>query len=299
MRKQVTLRRLREFEEKTSHSFNNAVAGAANVTGVFQWVEKVLLGQVFNYGKRLMFDIMVPEPAAFVQQAITGSTAAGQGLARPSEFNISPANITESNYLSLVQRYGANRVRPAPPFSSSVSKSYKIIIPPASRRYLEVNKLDIPPGYAATSASVVHTNVVFTRPGGRLEVIVGETWFRYFDVDPLNQSSALNGETASIAISLMSDFFDLYVVSIEITCIRTAEAFQAWQLETHAAILLAYTTRLAEYEERLANLQASARIEALGKNPEENRTLINEELKNRRLARRNGYTLLEPPHRLV
>lgn len=119
VRKQVTLRKLREFEENTRHSFNNTDAGAGNVMGVFQWVEKVLLGQVFNYGKRLMFDIMVPEPAAFVQQAITGSTAAGQGLARPPEFNLSPANIHEGNYLSLVQQYGANRVRPAPAFSST------------------------------------------------------------------------------------------------------------------------------------------------------------------------------------
>jgi hypothetical protein len=279
VRKQVTLRKLREFEEKTRHSFNNTEAGAGNVTGVFQWVEKVLLGQVFNYGKRLMFDIMVPEPAAFVQQSITLNTPAGQGLSRPTEFNLSPANINESNYLSLVQQYGSNRVRPAPAFSASVSKSYKIIIPPGSTAYLEVDRLDIPPGYTAASVYLVKSNATLTRPGGRLDLIVGERWFTWFPNAALNQSGALNGETSNIAISIMSIYFDLYDVSIEITCIRTAEAFQAWQLETHAAILLAYNTRLAEYEERLANLQASSRILALGQKPDENQKLIKEELK--------------------
>jgi len=61
--------------------------------------------------------------------------------------------------------------------------------------------------------------------------------------------------------------------------VRTVRSMQAWQSRTHDAILRAYQSRLAEYEERLANLEASSRIQALGKNPDENLRLIKEELK--------------------
>jgi hypothetical protein len=40
------------------------------VSGVYQWLNKVYEAQTFNYGKRLLFDLMVPEPSAFVADAV-------------------------------------------------------------------------------------------------------------------------------------------------------------------------------------------------------------------------------------
>jgi hypothetical protein len=51
------------FEEDESQSFDNKI-GSANISGVYQWVEKVYLAQTFNLGKHLLIDLMVPEPAA-------------------------------------------------------------------------------------------------------------------------------------------------------------------------------------------------------------------------------------------
>jgi hypothetical protein len=65
VRQQITSRTTEVFEEYEERAFDNA-NGQKNVSGVYQWVNKVYEAQVFNYGRRLMFDLMVPEPAAFL-----------------------------------------------------------------------------------------------------------------------------------------------------------------------------------------------------------------------------------------
>jgi hypothetical protein len=70
VRRQETTRTTETFEQEEDHGFDNKT-GAKNVSGVYQWVTKVYEAQVFNYGKRLLFDLMVPEPAAFLLDALT------------------------------------------------------------------------------------------------------------------------------------------------------------------------------------------------------------------------------------
>ncbi|WP_138432554.1 hypothetical protein [Winogradskyella algicola] len=50
-----------EFEENNTHGFDNR-KGDKHVVGVFRWVDKVFKNQIINYGKRLMFEFMVPQP---------------------------------------------------------------------------------------------------------------------------------------------------------------------------------------------------------------------------------------------
>ncbi len=71
VRQQVTSRTTETFEEYEDHGFDNK-SGTTNVAGVYQWINKVYEAQVFNYGRRLLFDLMVPEPAAFLTDAMAG-----------------------------------------------------------------------------------------------------------------------------------------------------------------------------------------------------------------------------------
>jgi hypothetical protein len=48
-----------EVTEKNTHTIDNT-AGSGNISGVYQWVNKVYQAQMFNYGLRVMFDFMVP-----------------------------------------------------------------------------------------------------------------------------------------------------------------------------------------------------------------------------------------------
>ncbi|WP_193553761.1 hypothetical protein [Flavobacterium silvisoli] len=51
-----------EFEENNIHEFDNR-KGDKHVVGVYRWVDRIYKNQIINYGKRLMFEFMVPEPA--------------------------------------------------------------------------------------------------------------------------------------------------------------------------------------------------------------------------------------------
>lgn len=51
-----------EYEENNKHGFDNR-QGDKHVTGVYRWVDKLYKNQVVNYGRRLMFEFMIPEPA--------------------------------------------------------------------------------------------------------------------------------------------------------------------------------------------------------------------------------------------
>jgi hypothetical protein len=55
------------FADSEKHRFENTSGsgnGSGHISGVYQWVEKVYLAQVFNLGRHMLVDLMVPEPAA-------------------------------------------------------------------------------------------------------------------------------------------------------------------------------------------------------------------------------------------
>lgn len=63
---------LKENETKNLHSFSNKTAeteGASepvHFSGIYQFVDKVYKAQVFDYGLRQIFDLMIPEPASYL-----------------------------------------------------------------------------------------------------------------------------------------------------------------------------------------------------------------------------------------
>ncbi len=69
VRRQETIRTIETFEETEDHAFDNK-GGQKNISGLYQWVNKVYESQIYNYGKRLLFDLMIPEPAAFLLDSL-------------------------------------------------------------------------------------------------------------------------------------------------------------------------------------------------------------------------------------
>ena len=66
---QRTTTKLFETEETNKHGFVNTNPGNGHISGIFQWVDKLYQAQVFNYGKRMMFEFVLPEPAAFLVES--------------------------------------------------------------------------------------------------------------------------------------------------------------------------------------------------------------------------------------
>lgn len=75
-----TSRMLREFEETNKHGFDNRL-GENHVTGVYRWVDQIFENRVMNYGKRLMYNFVVPEPSKnFKRWMKEGSDDSNDGL---------------------------------------------------------------------------------------------------------------------------------------------------------------------------------------------------------------------------
>ena len=102
-----------EFEEKYSHGFDNTDAAHDHISGCYQWIDKVMQAQIYNYGKRLLFDVTVPEPGTNYILAQTKATDQGQTLGSHRRSRSSPSQVTESNYAGWAAHVPGDRPRTA------------------------------------------------------------------------------------------------------------------------------------------------------------------------------------------
>ncbi|MGB1217627.1 MAG: hypothetical protein ACPG5P_07110, partial [Saprospiraceae bacterium] len=120
IREEQTIKIIEEYEEENKHGLDNR-RGKGHVVGLYRWIDKVYKATVKNYGKRLMFEFMIPEPAAFYiwSKSVAGSESTPD-LIEPiapwsdemAEYGLSPltehSQITTSNYGLWASVYGAD-----------------------------------------------------------------------------------------------------------------------------------------------------------------------------------------------
>jgi hypothetical protein len=269
---------LQEFEEKYSHGFDNS-AGGGNVSGVYQFVDKVYEAQIYNYGKRLLFDVMVPEPAAFYIFAQQAQVVAQQQVTKPPDLHITPADLNEGNYQVSAQAYGATGIDPPPPEFKTYSQAWDATIPAVPHMFCKSGTINLDDGYAALSASVAaawdyNPNNQAQHPTA-VRVLVGS---QICDL-PDSMYSDLSGEEGTLSVGLYAANINAATVSLEILCERTERAFQVWQEKAYAAIAQAYQQKLSDYQHALAELQTAQAVAVGGRNPEANNAVIAAELR--------------------
>lgn len=192
VRQQVTSRTIEIFEEDEEHGFDNK-NGQKNISGLYQWINKVYEAQVYNYGSRLLFDLMIPEPASFLLDAVAekdqndsikppepfvlilndpfnpnswrpvkADDLGPDGLLAPDKVKLSrpvtPGDLTlsvaEDNYYGLyVAKYGAAGVKAPPEPTMTVSKGLTGNKDDSDHLAVADN-LPIPTGYKADSTAV-------------------------------------------------------------------------------------------------------------------------------------------------
>jgi hypothetical protein len=269
IRSQVTRTVKREMEEKTEHNFQNGDGAADHVVGVYQWVEKVHSAQVFNYGRRLFYDIVVPEPAAFRLKAMGSSTPAGQTITKPIPFTFDVSQVHDWNYAAWAQLYGATNIEPPPPLYKTVSKTFTETGPEVIAKSQEITF----PGYQATGYKF-NLKSFKSRAQTLPEFLVSS-----IGAADLILSQPLNGETDSIMIGMSGVNVTHIMLALDVFCERTPSSYQRWQAKAHAAIVEAYRKQQAAYEERLANARSALRIQLMGNPPAQNRLVERTELK--------------------
>src|SRR5690606_21213914 len=64
---------IKEFEETIKHGYDNR-NGEQHVTGVYRWIDIIYKNNLVNYGKRMLVEFMVPEPAEFFKRVLNYKT---------------------------------------------------------------------------------------------------------------------------------------------------------------------------------------------------------------------------------
>ena len=279
VKRQRVQREKKVFSDKAVHELNNTT-GADSIRGIYQWVDKKYKTRILNYGKRLLYDVVVPEPAAFLIDALKkASQPENFQLVRPSEPGIFPSNLNASNYMYWAAQYGVSgSVTPPPdeftltvahPDSQDVAKTIQAYGGSWFGQFYKAFSIHIPENYRAVGGYVQRTNVEFAtsqpKQPRQFEFYVGEHYFLRFgqdDISSLNHSFTMNGETGDIPVT-MKTFSPIvqFNFAIGINCQRTDKALEQWQLKTHAAVMAGYQRQRAEYLDQLGRYQAAVRTQ--------------------------------------
>ncbi len=277
-----------EFSEKNLHRLQ---ATNEHVVGLYRWVDKIYKAKVVNYGKRLMFEFLVPEPAAFHLYAQTdaGSDAA-TGLVKPIDPRTDAAAtaygrpkladfsvVSETNYAFWAATYGA-LVDPPPPISLTTSKAYSRADMDQTVQFAD-SKTDLamPTGYEASTFFANYALHSENQSGGNnwITTMIGRR--SQFTTTGGSFSGSLDGEDDLVPVNTVGRT-RFYALNVEVTCMRRGEAYLTWQQKTFRSILDGYTSQLAAYETALAQLKTEVGVQIQGNNPAFNRQTEAEEL---------------------
>ncbi len=273
-----TVTTLTEFEEKYSHGFDNT-NGSGHISGMYQWINKVSQAQVYNYGKRLLFDVTVPEPAtAFILTQVR-SSAEGQTLVKPPPFPLTADQLNEGNYRSWAHTYDVTGLEPPPPPVRTYTKAFDAVVGQDPHESSKSQDMPIDDGFKARYVLFQRDARYWDHASWR--VLVGSNW-----IDALGSTgyADMSGEVNSVSVSFDAYQVETLAATVEIFCDRTARAFTAWQLKTHAAITQGFLAKEQAYEQALADAKAAAGVVITGRNPAFNQRLVSTELRKQCLT---------------
>jgi hypothetical protein len=291
-----TTTQINVIEETNLHSFDNKT-GANDVIGVYRFIDKIYRAQVVNYGKRLMLEFIVPEPAAFLRLAMISRPLDGVTVVEPdppgycmangaSFAPLQPTDIAAETYLYWAGKYGVQDITTPPPtvmLATGVKTAPDQMPQSAGGLPLSSVFLDVPiaDGYLAQSAVV---NVYGETIEGKHRVVVQvqDQQFTYTESgDDQNTLPLRLQPTPTVEVTINSVGFYNYEVLALVLCTRSAEKYKEWQLKTFNSIMTAYNDEKSRFDQAVAEARIQARSNAVvgGTNPAGNRETEQTELK--------------------
>ena len=282
VRQQRVQREKKVFSDKGMHQLDNS-NGQKTIRGIYQWVDKKYQVKVLNYGKRLLYDVVLPEPAAFLIDSLKNAVPPESFQAtKPSKPTLQPGDITPTNYMTYAAIYGVTGVVTPPPaelttvFANSNATSAGTPLDAYGFKYQDGQffthfKITVPNDYTAIGGFITRTNprLIGLPPEDAndtrlLEVYIGEYVFRQLTRNPpLNFSFTLTaGETGDIPV-LVRSFKPMmqFNYAVGIKCRRTDAALEQWKLKTHAQIVAGYERQRTNYLDELSRYQAAVRAQ--------------------------------------
>lgn len=283
MKKSLTRRTLNQTEELNRHGIENAEAGAKHIRGIYRWLNKVYDAQIMNYGQRMMYEFVVPEPAHFFLYAMVENPPKDNEIIKPDPPRygtrpLKPTDLTRTNYVDWVAQYQVRNVQAPPPEFQDASYFDKQDKTQDGSTFGRAGKVDIPAGYEAFAATVM-TDYTFTENEEHaFHVMLGNTSFdRTLYWGCSHKTLDRRYKELSIAYHLWRAWS--FSVAIDVHCRITSEGLAKWQQAVFDSIMEAYLTLKSDYDETQAAKAIQQGIPILGRNPLENRRIERDELK--------------------
>ncbi|WP_395043103.1 hypothetical protein [Flavobacterium sp.] len=262
-----------EFTEENVHAFDNRL-GENHVSGVFRFINATYKNQIFNYGKRLMYEFMVPQPSKFHRLGMEVSKIAENAIVL--EKPIDPrtvgyanfTNISEANYQALASTYEvevnthpkkfifANKTISTVKFGGLevIEGSYDITIEKGYKPTIAKLK------FAAktdTNTTEPHTaNISF----GNHNLIKQGSYANITQNDLLGfkpLGHILDEFTDKVSFSYALGNYHSCSISLSVKTEPTEETILAWKKETFEKIIAGYKAQLEKYNENLASAKAT------------------------------------------
>jgi hypothetical protein len=301
VRQQQTRRLTEEIEEFNEHIFKNLDPNAKNISGVYQWLEKVYEAQVFDYGEHTIYDLLVPEPAALLVEATREHSRQvvdkkKQDLPPEPEPLPDLKQIDDQNYGNYAKKYTAIEIEAPPEEFTTVSASFAGKASESWEWLWAGDKADlkIPIGYKATKV-LIAAGYECSPADSHISVIVDgkQTVFdrnsvKEVELDLTNFSDAQ--DQISVAVGALRVGY--FAVSINIHCKRTSRSLDDWKRRVYAALVKGYQKMVSERQQAITKLEAETEAEVVaevaGRSPTENRKTMDVEIKRAVIARLAG-----------
>ena len=275
---------IEEFEENNLHVLDNTGNSDGHVTGLYRWVDKIYKNQVVNYGKRLMLEFMIPEPAKFHLWAMAQSDEVGVSLEEPLDPRenglANHQSLNASNYAYWASQYGV-KVSPPPPATKRIAKSYEKEVNSTDTEAQAFNDLMIPEGYTAISGTIVWSLLRQTNPDWSFSIALGDKRRNAHDGDLSSSYGFTDITEGAVPFSFRAYRVWTAHFNVTVTCSRKQETYDEWKIDTFDKIIAAYQDAKQQYDSEIANArsQASFGIQINGNNPLYNRNIEQQELK--------------------
>jgi hypothetical protein len=304
-----TSKMLREFEDSNTHGFDNR-KGNTHITGVYRWVDKVYKNRIVNYGKRLIYEFMVPEPSRWYKEAVIvekeESDASGQNSSagpvlvkptHPKENNIGNAeSITRENFSQLGSLYGVQITAPQDKnISVSDSHSAATGTDDDTHYYNDYEPVIIPTDYSCVRITGAISGRYKSYSAAYASLIIGvgpKVHTKNFGDGAGNFSDNFDFSGFSLSPSTKATMTTRKIVNVTVSlnyiCELSSERYKQWQQDAYSSIMDAYNQQLAEYNAALSDAQAALAAkeatakeenEAVSSNSKFNAEIIHTELK--------------------
>src|SRR5262249_31978573 len=254
---------IHEIEEINKHGIDNK-EGGEHVRGIYQWVDKYYCVDLLNYGRRLMLDFVIPEPAKFLNYAMAKIlTSPDFNLVKPKKpYNsnagrdLRPDDITTSNYLAWASVYRAS-VNPPP--KNVIYQAHVVVEPPTDGKdhhFHNASLVQLEDGYYLDKVYVgVTRSSTHTSPQNQqVDAFVSHcplfgTSTNLYAYDVVHTKEI----AGQIPVQVTALNVAGYSLTVEMKLTRPGSLLEKWQIETYQKIMEGYFKMKGDYDEKIAD----------------------------------------------